>query len=95
MDERNKFLKMSSIYKNEKLSKYNWFNLGGPAKLFIKIDKIEELKNFLLENNTKNAKIHILGIPKKNVVDFGDFILQSNQQWREAIKEVQYDYNII
>ena len=26
------------------------------------------------------AKIHILGIPKKNVVDFGDFILQSNQQ---------------
>ena len=57
MDERNKFLKMSSIYKNEKLSKYNWFNLGGPAKLFIKIDKIEELKNFLLENNTNDAKI--------------------------------------
>ena len=73
MDERNKFLKMSSIYKNEKLSKYNWFNLGGPAKLFIKIDKIEELKNFLLENNTNNAKIHILGAGSNTLFRDGGF----------------------
>ena len=25
------------------------------------------------------AKVHILGIPKKNVVDFADFILRSDQ----------------
>ena len=36
------------IYKNEKLSKYSWFNLGGPAEVFFKPESIDELKNFLL-----------------------------------------------
>ena len=36
------------IYKNEKLSKYSWFNLGGPAEVLFKPNSIEELKNFLV-----------------------------------------------
>ncbi len=43
---------MKSIYENEKLSKYNWFNLGGPAKFFLKPKSISELEKFL-KNNLK------------------------------------------
>ena len=52
---------MKAIYQNEKLSKYNWFNLGGPAKIFFKSQSINELKDFLKDNKSKNYKIHILG----------------------------------
>ena len=34
------------IYKNEKLSKYNWFNLGGPAKIFFKPNSQDDLQKF-------------------------------------------------
>ena len=50
----------SSIYKNEKLSKYSWFNLGGPAETFFKPDSIEDIKKFLKEYR-KKEQIHILG----------------------------------
>ena len=36
-----------NIYKNEKLSKYNWFNLGGPAEIFFKPKNEQELIKFL------------------------------------------------
>ena len=49
------------IYKNEKLSKYNWFNLGGPAKIFFKPNSESDLKNFLREQHQKEKKIYILG----------------------------------
>ena len=49
------------IYKNEKLSKYSWFNLGGPAEVFFKPESIDELKNFLLKLKNKKDKIFILG----------------------------------
>ena len=45
------------IYKNEKLSKYNWFNLGGPAKLFFKPDSQFDLEKFLKEHGIP-AGIH-------------------------------------
>ena len=51
----------NSIYKNEKLAKYSWFHLGGPAEIFFKPKSIEDLKNFLVEQKSKNKKIHILG----------------------------------
>ena len=35
---------MKLSYENEKLSKYNWFNLGGPAKILFKAQTLEELK---------------------------------------------------
>ena len=48
------------IYRNENLSKYNWFNLGGPAKVFFKPNSESDLNNFLKKyGNEKN--IYILG----------------------------------
>ena len=64
---------MSLVYKNEKLSKYNWFNLGGPAKIFLKLEKINELQNFLRENNESNHKVHILGAGSNTLFRDGGF----------------------
>jgi len=52
---------MKKIYENEKLSKYNWFNLGGPAKIFFKPKSTDDLKEFLEEYKKKKYKIHTLG----------------------------------
>ena len=49
------------IYKNEKLSKYNWFNLGGPAKIFFKANSESDLKEFLTNHLKKEKNIYILG----------------------------------
>ena len=49
------------IYKNEKLSKYNWFNLGGPAKIFFKANSEFDLKAFLKNYLKEEKKIYILG----------------------------------
>ena len=49
------------IYKNEKLSKYSWFNLGGPAKVFFKARSLIDLKNFLIKNYNTANKIYVLG----------------------------------
>ena len=49
------------IYKNENLSKYNWFNLGGPAKIFFKPNSNLDLKNFLKKLGDKEKNVYILG----------------------------------
>jgi len=49
------------IYKNEKLSKYSWFNLGGPAEVLFKPNSIDDLKDFLFESKNKNDNVFILG----------------------------------
>ena len=49
------------VYKNEKLSKYSWFGLGGSAKIFFKPKSALDLKKFLEKYNKKNKKIYILG----------------------------------
>ena len=41
------------IYENEKLSKYNWFNLGGPARIFFKPNSQLDLKNFLEKHGSE------------------------------------------
>jgi len=48
------------IYKGEILSKYNWFNLGGPARIFFKPDSQSDLKSFL-EKHGKEKDLYILG----------------------------------
>ena len=47
--EKNKLLVKfgKNISFKENLSKYSWFNLGGPAEIFFKPDSIEQLKDFL------------------------------------------------
>ena len=49
------------IYENEKLSKYNWFNLGGPARMFFKPNSQSDLRNFLQKHNKEEKNIYILG----------------------------------
>ena len=49
------------IYKNEKLSKYNWFNLGGPAKIFFKPKSQSDLENFLKKYDQKEKNMYYLG----------------------------------
>ena len=49
------------IYKNEKLSKYNWFNLGGPARIFFKPNSQFDLENFLKKHSEKEKNIYVLG----------------------------------
>ena len=44
---REKFGK--NLIFNESLSKYNWFNLGGPAELFFRPENETQLKKFLNE----------------------------------------------
>ena len=61
------------IYKNEKLSKYSWFNLGGPAEVFFKPNSIDDLKNFLLKSKNKKDKIFILGAGSNTLFRDGGF----------------------
>ncbi len=61
MDKRNESLNKNMIYKNEKLSKYNWFNLGGTAKVFFKPNSQLDLSNFLKKHSEKEKNIYILG----------------------------------
>ena len=49
------------IYENEKLSKYNWFNLGGSARIFFKPNSQLNLKNFLENYVSEKKNIYILG----------------------------------
>ena len=45
----------------ENLSKYSWFNLGGPADIFFRPENIYQLKEFLSEIKDKKYKLNILG----------------------------------
>ena len=40
----------SKILFDENLSKYSWFNLGGPAKIIFKPKNLNELSLFLKKN---------------------------------------------
>ena len=53
---------------NENLSKYSWFNLGGPADIFFRPESKEQLILFLKMINKKNPKIHILGAGSNTLI---------------------------
>jgi|TARA_B100001093_G_C26806885_1_gene1005891 UDP-N-acetylmuramate dehydrogenase len=57
-----------NIYIEEKLSKYSWFNLGGPAEIMFKPDTIEELSEFLKKNK---KKIFVLGAGSNTLIRDG------------------------
>ena len=52
----------------ENLSKYSWFNLGGPAEVFFRPENIDQLKEFLIFNNNKNNKINIIGAGSNTLI---------------------------
>ena len=61
-----------NIKDNEILSKYSWFNLGGPAEIFFKPDSIEQLIEFL--RIVKNFyKIICLGAGSNTLIRDGGF----------------------
>ena len=64
---------MKIIYENEKLSRYNWFNLGGPAKILLKLQSINELMKFLKSNKENNLKVHVLGAGSNTLFRDGGF----------------------
>ena len=72
------------IYKNEKLSKYSWFNLGGPAEVLFKPNSIEELKNFLVKKKINNKNIFILGAGSNTLfrdTGFNGFVIKLGKQF--------------
>ena len=52
----------------ENLSKYSWFNLGGPADIFFRPENKEQLISFLGEVKKNNYKINVLGAGSNTLI---------------------------
>ena len=50
---------------NESLSRYSWFNLGGPAEILFKPDNINQISSFLKNNK---EKLNILGAGSNTLI---------------------------
>ena len=57
---------------DERLSKYSWFNLGGPAKVIFKPKNLNELSIFL-KNLKGSNKIKVLGVGSNTLIRDGGF----------------------
>ena len=53
---------------NENLSKYSWFNLGGPAEIFFRPEDKDQLVKFLKEVRVNNYKTHVLGAGSNTLI---------------------------
>ena len=60
------------IFFNENLSKFSWFNIGGPAKVLFKPKNLKELSIFLKEIKGVN-KFKILGVGSNTLIRDGGF----------------------
>jgi UDP-N-acetylmuramate dehydrogenase len=69
-DIKNKFL--DQILFNENLSKYSWFNVGGPAKVIFKPKSLSELSLFLKSIKGFN-KIKVLGVGSNTLIRDGGY----------------------
>ena len=61
-----------NIFFQKNLSKYSWFNLGGPAMILFKPESIEQLKNFLNYINN-SLKIICLGAGSNTLIRDGGY----------------------
>ena len=57
---------------NENLSKFSWFNLGGPAKIVFRPDNLRDLSIFLKEFNT-SKQVKVLGVGSNTLIRDGGF----------------------
>ena len=57
-----------SLIIKENLSKYTWFNLGGPADIFFRPENKDQLIKFLNVIKENNYKIHILGAGSNTLI---------------------------
>ena len=53
---------------NENLSKYNWFNLGGPADIFFRPDNKDQLIDFLKKIKELNLKVNFIGAGSNTLI---------------------------
>ncbi|MDC3127749.1 UDP-N-acetylmuramate dehydrogenase [Candidatus Pelagibacter bacterium] len=53
---------------NENLSKYNWFNLGGPADIFFRPDNKDQLIDFLKKIKKLNLNINFIGAGSNTLI---------------------------
>jgi len=67
---KNKF--SGEILFNESLSKYSWFNLGGPAKVIFRPKNLNELSIFM-KNLGGFKKIRVLGVGSNTIIRDGGF----------------------
>ena len=67
---KNKF--SGQVLYDQSLSKYSWFNLGGPAKVIFRPKNLNELSIFLKQMKGFN-KIKVLGIGSNTVIRDGGF----------------------
>ena len=58
----------SNLSSNIKLSKFNWFNLGGPAEYLFKPQDKKQLFEFLKDNKKNKFKITILGAGSNTLI---------------------------
>ena len=59
----------NTIKFDEILSKYSWFNLGGPAEIFFKPENDDQISHFL--KTVKNHKINIIGAGSNTLIRDG------------------------
>jgi UDP-N-acetylmuramate dehydrogenase len=57
-----------NIIVKENLSKYSWFNLGGPADIFFRPENKDQLINFLREIKKNDHKVHVLGAGSNTLI---------------------------
>ena len=57
-----------NVSTNIDLSKYSWFNLGGPAELFFKPENKNQLIEFLKHSKENNLKITVLGAGSNTLI---------------------------
>ena len=57
----------NQIFFDENLSKYSWFNLGGPAQVIFKPQNLNELSKFL-KNFKHFDKIKVLGAGSNTLI---------------------------
>ena len=57
-----------NVSTNIELSKYSWFNLGGPAELFFKPENKHQLIEFLKHSKENKLKITVLGAGSNTLI---------------------------
>ena len=57
-----------NIYNNVNLSRFSWFNLGGPAEYLFKPENESQLIEFFKENKNEKLKITILGAGSNTLI---------------------------
>ncbi len=53
---------------SENLSKYSWFNLGGPADIFFRPENKDQLREFIIEIKKEIKEIYILGAGSNTLI---------------------------